>query len=56
MLAKYDTSYLLVRRTKTAQCSVIFCAFMLREFTVTSLGKRLVISVALGQVVNESVN
>ena len=34
-------SYL--RRTKSAQCSFIFCSFTLREFSFSSLGKRLVI-------------
>ena len=28
---------------KRAQCTFIFCSFTLREFTVISLGKRLVI-------------
>ena len=54
MLAKYNTSFL--RRTKSAQCSFIFCSFTLREFTVSSLGKRLVISVSQRQGVNGLVN
>ena len=50
MLAKYDTNYL----PSTKTCAPYF--FTLREFTVISLGKRLVISVSQCQGVNGSSN
>ena len=54
MLAKYDTiSY---EEPKSAQCSFIFCSITLREFTVSLLGKELVISVSQRQGVNGSAN
>ena len=40
----------------SAQRSFIFCTFTLRKFTVSSLGKRLVIGVSQRQGVNGSAN
>ena len=37
------------QRPKRAQCTFIFCSFTLRELTIISLGKRLVISVSHAQ-------
>ena len=56
MLAKHDTSQCLSQGPKSAQCSFTFCFFTLGEFTVSSLGKRLVISVSQRQGVNGSAN
>ena len=41
---------------KSAQCSFIFYSFTLREFTISSLEKRLAISVSQRQGVNGSTN
>ena len=49
MLAKYHTSF--YQGPKRAQCTFVFCSFTLRELTIISLGKRLVISVSQCQAV-----
>ena len=56
MLAKYDTSCFFYQGPKRAQCTCtfIFSSFTQRQFTVISLGKRLVISASQCQGVKGS--
>ena len=55
MLAKYETSFLTTDQNVHI-VSIIFCSFTLRQFTVISLGKELVISVSQCQSVKGSLN